>query len=52
MIRQYNLVFEFDGIGKTINFEAENEFYADKYGRHFCELKGAKFISVEEIILH
>lgn len=52
MIHSYNMVFEFDGVGKTKNFEAENEFYADQYARSYCRLMGYKFVSFEEIVLH
>lgn len=52
MINSYNLVFEFDGVGKSKNFEAENEFFADKWAQAFCKLNGYTFISVEEIVLH
>ena len=52
MIRQYNLVYELDGVGFTISFDAENEYFADSYGRAYCTQRGAKFVSIEEIILH
>ena len=52
MSKSYNMVYMFDGMGKTKNFEAENEFYADQYARSYCRLMAYEFVSIEEITLH